>query len=180
MALSSGTSIDSVLGLSSSTPAPGLSMVPPAGNSAELQLAFAPLQAPEFVDLNLVLQVPSDLEQRGFERAVPGHGVQGGAMNQPRPLARMASSLGVRSGAGYLQPHLDAEGRFGFPLVFEDHFGGGDRRQAMQVLELLLHLAVPGGLGIESQIAKGGFHVSSGKGLQLRSVCGERNHAVHV
>jgi len=53
-----------------------------------------------------------------------------------------------------------AEGRFDFPLVFEDHFGGGDRGQAMQVFELCLHLAVPGGLGVEAEIAKGGFHIS--------------------
>jgi len=45
-----------------------------------------------------------------------------------------------------LQPHLDPESGFRFPLVFEDHFGGGDRCQAMQVLELFLHLSVPGGL----------------------------------
>jgi hypothetical protein len=74
---------------------------------------------------------------------------------------------------------LDAEGRFGFPLVFEDHFGGGDRRQAMQVFELFLHLAVPGGLGLEAEIAEGGFYIRSGMGLQLHSVCVERNRAVH-
>jgi hypothetical protein len=74
----------------------------------------------------------------------------------------MASSLGVRAWAGHLQSYLDAEGRFAFPLVFEDHFGSGDRRQAVQVLELFLHLAVPSGLGVETEIAKGGFHVRSG------------------
>jgi len=46
-------------------------------------------------------------------------------------------------------------------MVFEDHFGGGDRRQAMQVLELFLHLAVPGGLGVKAEIAEGGFHIGS-------------------
>jgi hypothetical protein len=60
---------------------------------------------------------------------------------------------------------LDAEGRFGFPLVLEDHFGGSYRRQAIQVLELLLDVAVPGVLGVEAQIAKSGFHIRTGTGL---------------
>src|SRR5438034_3854501 len=42
-----------------------------------------------------------------------GLGVQGRAMNQQRSLARMPGGLGVYSRAGYLQPHLDAECRFG-------------------------------------------------------------------
>jgi hypothetical protein len=134
-------------------------MGPPAGDGAELQFAFASFHAPEFAGLNLVLQILCGLEQRGFERVVSGLGVQGRAMNPQRSLARMAGGLGVRAWAWYLQPHLDAEGRFGFPLVFEDHLGGGYRRQAMQVLEFFLNLAVPGGLGVEADIAKGGFHI---------------------
>jgi hypothetical protein len=145
----------------------GLSMSPPAGDGAELQLAFAPFQAPELAGLNLVLQVLGSLEQRGFEGVVPGLGVQGWAVKPQRGLPCMAGGLGVQARAGHLQPHLDAEGRFGFPLVFEDHLGGGDRRQAMQVFELFLHLAVPGGLGLEAKIAKGGFHICSGMGLWL-------------
>ncbi len=137
-------------------------MGPPAGNGAELQFAFAPSQSPELAGLNLVFQILCGLEQRGFERVVPGFGVQGRAMNQPRDLARMAGRLGVRTWAGHLQPHLDAKGRFGFALVFEDHFGGGDRCQAMQVFELFLDLAVPGRLGVETEIAKDGFHIGSG------------------
>jgi hypothetical protein len=49
----------------------------PAGDGTELQLAFAPFQAPELAGLNLVLQVLGGLEQRGFERVVPSLGVQG-------------------------------------------------------------------------------------------------------
>ena len=82
----------------------------------------------------------------------------------------MAVGHGVRARSRNLQPHLDAEGRFGCLLVFEDHFGGGDRRQAMQVLESFLHLAVPGGLGVEAEIAKGGFHIRSGLGVGLHAV----------
>ena len=100
-----------------------------------------------------MLQVLGGLEQRGLERVVSGLGVQGRAMDQQRRLARVAGRLGVRAWAWHLQPHLDAEGRFGCPLVFKDHFGGGDRRQAMQVLQLFLHLTVPSGLGDEVEIA---------------------------
>jgi len=140
-------------------------MRPPAGDGAELQFAFAPFHVPELAGLNLVFQILCGLEQRGFERVVSGLGVQGRAMNQQRSLARMAGGLGMHARAGYLQPHLDPEGRFGFPLVFEDHFGGGYRRQAMQVFELFLHLTVPGGLGVEAEIAKGGFHIRSSTGV---------------
>ena len=134
-------------------------MGPPAGDGTELQFTFAPFHAPELAGLNLVFQILCGLEQRGFQRVVFGLGVEGRTMNPPRTFARMAGGLGVRARSRYFQPHLDAEGRFGLPLVFEDHFGGGDRRQAMQVFELLLHLAVPGRLGVEADIAKGGFHV---------------------
>jgi hypothetical protein len=134
-------------------------MGPPAGNGAELQFAFVPSHAPELSGLELVFEIPGGLKQRGFERVVPGLGVQGRAMNQQRSLARMPGGLGMYARAGYLQPHLDAECRSGFALVFEDHFGGGYRRQAMQVFELFLDLAVPGGLGVEGEIAKGGFHI---------------------
>jgi hypothetical protein len=80
-------------------------------------------------------------------------------MNQQGGLAGMACGFGVHCRAGYLQPHVDAEGRFSFPLVLKDHFGSGYRREAMQVFELFLHLAVPGSLGVEADIAKGGFHI---------------------
>jgi len=149
-------------------------MGPPAGNGAELQFAFALCQAPDLAGLNLVLQVPGCLEQRGFERVVSGLGVQGRAMNQQRRLARMADGLGVQARAGNLQPHLHAEGRFGFPLVFQDHFGSGYRRQAMQVIESLLHQAGPGGLGVEAEIAKGGFHIRSGMGVVVALAFGLR------
>jgi hypothetical protein len=155
-------------------------MGPPAGNGAELQLAFAPFPAPELAGLNLPFQILGDLEQRGFERVVSGLGVQGRAMNQQRGLPRMAGGLGVHARAGYLEPHLDPEGRFGFPLVLEDYFGGSDWRQALQVLELFFHLAVPGGLGVEAEIAKSGFHIRSGMGWKLHSVCVEKNCAVDV
>jgi len=100
-------------------------------------------------------------------------------MNEQGPLACMASSLGVRTRAWHLQPDMDAEGRFGFPLVFQDDFRGGDGGQAMQVFELFLHLMVPGGLGVEVEIAKGGFHIRSGPVLRtpkspqptLTSIC---------
>lgn len=162
--------------------ATSLRMSPPAGNGAELQLAFAPSQAPELAGLNLVLQIPGCLEQRGFKRAISGLGVQCRAMNPQCPLARMAGGLGVQARARDLQPHPDAEGRFGCLLMFEDHFGGGDRRQAMQVLELFLHLAVPGGLGVESQIAKGGFHIRSGvdSSLRLPPACAGKSRFGHV
>ena len=134
-------------------------MAPPAGDGTELQLAFAPFQAPELAGLNLVLQIFGGLEQRGFERGVSGLGVQGRAMDQQRRVARMAGSFGAQAGSRNLQPDLDAEGRAGFPLVFEVHFGGGDRGQAMQVFELFLHLTVPGGLSVKREIAQGGFHI---------------------
>jgi hypothetical protein len=91
-----------------------------------------------------------------------------------RSLARMAGGLGVHARTWYLQPHLDAEGRFGFALVFEDNFGGGYRREAMQVFELFLDLAVPGGVRVEAEIAKGGFHIRSGTGLWLWRAHGVR------
>src|ERR1051326_4665640 len=134
-------------------------MGPPAGDGAELQFAFAPFHAPELAGLNLVFQILCGLEQRGLKRVVSGLGAQGWAMNQQRSPARMAGRFWVRARARDLQPHLDAGGGFGFPLVFEDHFGGGYRRQAVQAFELILHLAVPGGLGVDAQIPKGGFHI---------------------
>ena len=134
-------------------------MGPPAGNGAELQFAFAPFLAPELAGLELVFQILCGLQQRGFERVVSGLGVQGRAMNQQRSLARVAGGLGVRARAGYLETHLDAECRSGFALVFEDHFGGGYRRQTVQVFELFLHLAVPGGLGVEAEVSECGFHI---------------------
>src|SRR5439155_13030068 len=76
-----------------SSPATGVSMGPPAGDGAELQLAFAPFHAPELVGLDLVFQILRGLEQRGFERVVPGLGVKGRAMNQPRSLARVAGGF---------------------------------------------------------------------------------------
>ena len=152
------------------SPLTGLNVGPPAGNGAELQFAFTPFQVPELTGLNLVLQVLGGLEQRGFERIVSGLGAQGRAVNQRRRLARMAGGLGVHARSRNLQPNLHAESWFGFPLVFEDHVGRGYRRQAMQVFELFLHLAMPSGLGVEAEIAKGGFHIRSGLGLQLHSV----------
>ena len=134
-------------------------MVPPTGDGAELQFAFPPFHAPELAGLNLMFQILCGLEQRGFERVVSGLGVQSRAMNQQRSALRIAGGPGVHARAGHLQPHLDAEGRFGFPLVFEDHFGSGYRRQAMQVFELFLHLAVPGSLRVETKITKNGFHI---------------------
>src|SRR4029450_9868955 len=95
----------SIAAPSSSSPATGLSMGPPAGDGAELQFAFAPFHAPELAGLNLVLQILCGLEQRGFERVVSGLGVQGQAMNQQRSLARMAGGLGVHARTWYLQPH---------------------------------------------------------------------------
>ena len=148
-------------------------MGPPAGNGAELQFAFAPFHAPELAGLELVFQLLCGLEQRGFERVVSGLGVQGRAMNQQRSLARMPGGLGVNARSGYFQPHLDAECRSGFQLVFEDNLGGGYRRQAMQVFELFLHLPVPGGLGVEGEIAKGGFHIRLATGSWL-----QRSHGV--
>ena len=126
----------------------GLPMGPSARNGAELQFAFAAIQTAEFMSLNLVFQISSGLEQRGFQRVVPGLGMQGWAVDQQRRLARTAGGLKVQARSRNLQPHLDAEGRVGIPLVFEDYLGRGDSRQAMQVLELFLHLTVPGGLGV--------------------------------
>lgn len=150
-----------------SSPATGLNMGPPAGNGAELQFTFAPFLAPELAGVNLVFQILCGLEQRGFERVVSGRGVQGRAMNQQRSLAGVAGGPGVYARAWYLQPHLDAECRSGFQLMFEDNLGGGYRRQAMQVFELFLHLAVPGGLGVEAEVSKCGFHIRSATGSWL-------------
>ena len=166
--------------LTASSPATGLNMGPPAGNGAELQFAFAPFHAPELAGLELVFQILCGLEQRGFERVVSGLGVQGRAMNQQRSLARVPGGLGVYARAGYLQPHLDAECRSGFQLVFEDNLGGGDRRQAMQVFELFLHLALPSGLGVEGEVSKRGFHIrlDTGEWLQRAHgvLCGDDEH----
>jgi len=93
-------------------------------------------------------------------------------LNQQRSQPRMACGLGVHSRAGYLQPHLDAECRSGFPLVFEDNLGGGYRRQALQVFKLFLHLAVPGGLGVEAEVSKRGFHIRSDTGSRLQRAHG--------
>jgi hypothetical protein len=122
------------------------------------------------VGLNLVFQVLGGLEQRGFKHVVSGLGMQGRAMNQQRRLSGMAGGPGVRAGSWNLQPDLDAEGRFGFPLVFERHVSRGDRRQAVQMHELFLHLAVPGGLGGETEIVKGDFYIRSNPGLQWHLV----------
>lgn len=46
--------------------------------------------------------------------------------------------------------------------------------------ELFPHQPVPGGFGIGAEMAKGGFRIPSGMGLQFRSVCVERNRAVRV
>ena len=123
-------------------------MAPPAGNGAELQLTFVPAETPEFAGLYLVFQILDGLEQGSFERVVSGIGVQRRTMDQQRRLTRMAGRIGVHARSGNLQPHLHAEGRFDFPLVFEDDFGSGYWRQDMQMLQLFLHLTVPGGLGI--------------------------------
>ena len=40
------------------------------------------------------------------------------------------------------------------------------------MFELFLDLAVPGGLGVEAEIAKGGFHIRSGMGLASGVPCG--------
>ena len=50
----------------------------------------------------------------------------------------------------------------------------------MQLFELFLHLTMPGGLGVQAEIAQGGFQIHSGVGLRLPSVCAERNRAVAV
>ena len=69
-------------------------MGPPAGNGAELQFAFAPFQSPELARLNLVFQILHGLEQRGFERVVPGLGVAGPAHESAaRPGAYGGSTL---------------------------------------------------------------------------------------
>ena len=146
----------------------GLGMGPPSGNGTELQLAFAPFQTFEFAGLNLVLQIPGGLEQRRFERVVPGLSLQGRAMNQQRRLPRMAGGLGVQPRSGNLQPYLHAKGWFDPSLVFEDDLGGSYRRQTMQVFELFLDLTMPCGLGVKAEIAKSGFHRRSGMGLWLR------------
>src|SRR5689334_25152523 len=64
-----------------------------------------------------------------------------------------------------LQPNLHAERRFSFPLVFEEHVGGGYRCQGLQVLELFLDMPMPGGLGVEAEVMDCGFHIRSGAGL---------------
>jgi hypothetical protein len=42
----------------------------------------------------------------------------------------------------------------------------------MQVFELVLHLAVPGGVGVEAEVSKRGFHIRSDTGLWLRRAHG--------
>jgi hypothetical protein len=48
----------------------------------------------------------------------------------------------------------------------------------MQVFELFLHLAVPGGLGVEAEISKGSFHIRSGMSFWVPAVDVERIRAV--
>ena len=65
-----------------SSPATDLNMGPPTGDGAELELALAPFEAAELAGLNLALQIPGRLEQRGFERGASGLGVQAWTMNE--------------------------------------------------------------------------------------------------
>src|SRR4030095_14590387 len=111
--------------MSPSSPATGPGMVPPTGNGAELQFASPAFHTPELAGLNLVLQILCGLEQRAFEGVVFRLGVHGRTMEQQRGLARVAGALGMHPRARNLQPYLNAERRFGFPLVFEDYLGGG-------------------------------------------------------
>jgi hypothetical protein len=152
-------------GLNLSSTLASLRVAPSAGNGAELQPAFAPFQVSELAGFNLVLQILGGLEERGFEGVVSGLGVKGRPMNQQRGLPRMAGGFGVHARSRNLQPHLDAERRFGFALVFKHYFGRGDRREAMQVFEPFLNLTVPGGLGVETEIPKSGFHIRSRRGF---------------
>lgn len=101
-------------------------------------------------------------------------------MKQLCDLSCMTRGLGVRAGARNFQPHLNAEGRLGFRLMLQHHVGSGNRRHAMQVLELFLHLTVPGGLGVEAEIVEGGFHIRSGLEVALHPVWAERHRVVHV
>jgi hypothetical protein len=164
--------MSSIVVLSPSSSATGLGWGPPAGNGAELQLASTPFLAPERAGLKLVLQILRGLEQCGFEGIVLGFGVQGRAGNPLRRVACMPGRLGMQARSRNLQPNLNAEGRLGRPLVFEDDFGSGDHSQLMQVLELRIHLALSGGLPVETQIVKGGFHIRSGLGVGLHAVHG--------
>ena len=133
-------------------------MGPAAGNGAELQFAFTPFQASELLRHNLLLQILGGLQERGGQGIVPGLSVQARPVNPLPRVAGVAAGLGVQARSRNLQPDLDTKGRFGLPLVFEHDFGGRDGGQAMQVLELLLHLTVPGVLGVEAEVAKSGFH----------------------
>jgi hypothetical protein len=128
-------------------------------------LTFPSLKAPELVGLNLVFQILSGLEQCSFKGAVSPFRVQGRTVQQQARLTRVAGGLDMHSRPWNLEPNLHAESRLGFPLVFEDHVGGGYCRQGLQVFELFLDMPMPGGLGVEAEVADGGFHIRSGPGL---------------
>jgi hypothetical protein len=128
-------------------------------------LTFPSLKAPELLGLNLVFQILGSFEQCSFKGAVFPFRVQGRTVQQQACLTRVAGGLDMHSRPWNLEPNLHAEGRFGFPLVFEDDVGGGYCRQGLQVFELLLDMPMPGGLGVEAEVADGGFHIRSGPGL---------------
>jgi len=86
-------------------------------------------------------------------------------VQQQACLTRVAGGLDMHSRPWNFQPNLHAEGRLGFPMVFEDHVGGGYWRQGLQVFELFLDMPVPGSLGVEAEVADGGFYIRSGPGL---------------
>ena len=117
-----------------------------------------------------MLEVFGDFEQRGFQRTVSGLGMKGRPMEQQLHATRMACSLGVRGWSGNFQSDVYAERRLGFRLMFENYVGGIYCRQAAQLFDLFVHTTVPGGLGVETEIANGGFHICSGLGLHLQLV----------
>ena len=150
---------------------PGLDIGPPAGNGDELQFALASFEVPELAGSNLVFEVLGGFEQCGFECVISGLSVQGRAVGEQRRFARVAGGLGVQARPGNLQADLDPEGRFSFFLVFEDHFGSGDRETAVQVIQLFPGQAPPNGLGCEIEVSKGSFYFTQFIHHLCRSIC---------
>jgi hypothetical protein len=141
------------------------------GNGAKLQFALASFEVPELAGASLALEVLGGFEQRGFEGIISGLSVQGRAVEEQRRFARVAGGLGVQARTGNLQADLYSEGRFGFLLVFENHFGGGDRENAVQVIQLFPGQAPPNGLGCEIEVSKGGFYFTRFIHHLFRSIC---------
>jgi len=115
---------------------------PVARNCAELQPAFAPLHMFGLARPDLPRQILHSFVQGGCQRVV--------------------HRLGMKVRPGHRQKHARPVGGRTVPLPFQDHLSGLDVSQALQPVELFHHQVLPGGVGVEAEASKGGFHIRSG------------------